>query len=114
MRACRLLPNDNNSTKLRYKLFDLKGLAVFLYSLFCAVGLSKFQLWTQVTVLWESDINLNKMLLHPHGMRYLLVFILFSPLFLVLLMKNIDFYDGGAEGVVIMLSHGTIHGYIIY
>jgi len=45
--------------------------------IFCSTELIQFHLWPQVIVLWEMNADFNELILHPHGMRYLLVYSIF-------------------------------------
>lgn len=52
---------------------------IFLCYLFILIGVFDFNLWPQVIELYDSSLDFKELVLHPHGMRFLLVL----PIFIV-------------------------------
>lgn len=51
---------------------------LFIYAVLCFLGLVRFELWSQVIYIWESDFSPSEILSDYHGIRYLLVFPIFQ------------------------------------
>lgn len=51
---------------------------LFIYAVLCFLGLVRFELWSQVIYIWESDFSPSDILSDYHGIRYLLVFPIFQ------------------------------------
>lgn len=43
-----------------------------------SMGFAEFNIWDQVVVLWESEPQLEDLLMNPHGLRLMLVFPIFA------------------------------------
>ncbi|MGI9316185.1 MAG: hypothetical protein ACR2QW_02535 [bacterium] len=56
----------------------ISGLPLIIYTLLCLMGLVRFELWSQVIYIWDSDFSLSEILSDYHGIRYLLVFPIFQ------------------------------------
>lgn len=56
-----------------------KVIFILLCYFFIVIGFFEFNLWPQVIELHDSSVDLLDLVLHPHGMRFLLV----SPIFIV-------------------------------
>lgn len=60
---------------------------LFVFYLLMELGYLSFSLWEQVTYLWESELKFEDMILHPHVLRYLLVY----PFFTISEYMGIDY-----------------------
>lgn len=52
-------------------------LFIVFYTLFL-LRVHEFTLWSQVNILWDEKYPLSDLLIHPHGLRYFLVFPIFK------------------------------------
>lgn len=60
-------------------------LVVVFYTLYL-LKIHEFSLWSQVKILWDAKYPLTDLLIHPHGLRYFLVF----PIFKLAEIINVD------------------------
>lgn len=73
-------PNDITSPPMR-GVRELKAIWLLIAGSYMAatlVGAIDFSLWNQVQVLWDSQATIRDILLHPHGLRYILTLPIFT------------------------------------
>lgn len=80
-------------------------LLIATYSLACLFGILNFHLWGQVVTLWDDNTEISSLLLHPHGMRYLLVY----PIFVVSDLLNVSYNWLFSNTVIILIITITRH-----
>jgi hypothetical protein len=91
--------------RLRYKLYGMRWIPLFLYFILCVTGYIHFALWSQVTYLWNINPDASELLLHPHGMRYMLVL----PFFLLGDYLNMSYDWLFSVTVPVMILVITVH-----
>lgn len=85
-------------------------LLLILIGLFlCTVSTGTFLVAVCFLTAWQFLSHKVKM---RHRLPFLLFLIALSPLLILFVMKNIDFYGGGVSGAINMLTHGV--GAIFY
>lgn len=65
----------------------MKYLFIGVFYLLMFFGVLDFYLWSQVVDMWNSEGHIDELVMHPHGMRYLLVL----PIFIVSNWLNISY-----------------------
>ena len=93
---------------LRWEKGLLTNFKLILFSIFgiflCSVSSGTFLSSVIIIATWALFLRERKSLFIPFAIFFLILALL--PLLSVYLMKNINFYGGGFEGLVNMLNHG--------